>query len=223
MKILTENSTSSVADRRSPTKSGRPSKDRGAAVREKILEVAATLFSTKGYAESGIREIADMAGIRSSTVYYHFPSKEHVYEEIIRLAVDLIHGAVSDAVKALGPEATPRDCIEAAIAAHLTALHTNKPYTSTNAQSRIRLPDEANRSVQAIRKEYSDYWRILIKDAEDAGWLKPDVDARMLRSLIIGTLNLTIGWFDGKRGSLERLIANTVVVFSGIWAETHKP
>ena len=187
--------------------------------RQTIMREAAKLFSEKGFAESGLREIAEMAGIRASTIYYHFPSKEYIYEEIIRLAVDMTYAAVCAELAALPDEATPRIRIEAAITGHLRALHSNKPFTSTNAQSRMKLPEEVNAVIRPVRERYSQFWRGLLEQAESSGWLKYDLETRMLRPLILGTMNRTVGWFDPDQGPVDGLIRTTILTFSGIWAE----
>ena len=51
--------------------------------KQKIMEVAADLFAKKGYTETSVRELADAAGISSSALYYHFPSKNAVLELIL--------------------------------------------------------------------------------------------------------------------------------------------
>ena len=187
--------------------------------RETILREAAKLFSDKGFTESGLREIAEMAGIRASTIYYHFPSKESIYEEIIRLAVDTTYASVCAELAALPDGATPRMRVEAAITGHLRALHSNKPFTSTNAQSRMKLPEAVSAVIRPVRDRYSQFWRGLLEQAESAGWLKRDLDTRMLRPLILGTLNRTVGWFDPDQGSVDGLIRTTILTFSGIWAK----
>jgi TetR/AcrR family transcriptional regulator, cholesterol catabolism regulator len=191
--------------------------------REAILCVAAVLFSTKGFAESGLREIAENAGIRSSTVYYYFASKERIYEEIIRIAVDVTHAAVAEELAALPQQATPRMRVEAAIRGHLRALHSNIPFTSTNAQSRVKLPEAVNAVIRPLRDRYSDFWRKLLEEAQAAGWLKPGLQPRMLRPLILGTLNRTVGWFDSCQGPVQTLIDTTIVTFSGIWNDAPLP
>ncbi len=193
--------------------------ERTSSGRENILHEAATLFAAKGYAESGLREIAEMAGVRSATVYHHFASKEKIYEEIIRIALDAISAAVTAELLVLPLDATPRMRIEASIAGHLRALHTNKPFTSTNAHSRISLPQGVNLVVGPIREQYSDFWRAMLEEAKAAGSFKPGVDPKMLRPLILSTLNRTLGWFDPRKGSLETLTRTVVTMFSGIWHE----
>ncbi|MDR0570566.1 MAG: TetR/AcrR family transcriptional regulator [Clostridiales Family XIII bacterium] len=51
--------------------------------RDTIIDCALELFSMKGYAETSIRDIARMAGVRGSSIYSHFPSKQAILDEII--------------------------------------------------------------------------------------------------------------------------------------------
>jgi AcrR family transcriptional regulator len=51
--------------------------------RETILIAALKLFARKGYAGSPIREICQAAGITKPVLYYHFRSKEHLYQELM--------------------------------------------------------------------------------------------------------------------------------------------
>jgi AcrR family transcriptional regulator len=52
-----------------------------------ILEAAKKLFAQKGYSACSIREICDAAGITKPVLYYHFSSKEHLYQELM---VDMV-------------------------------------------------------------------------------------------------------------------------------------
>ena len=91
------------------------------------------------------------------------------------MAVDITSASVNAKLAQLPENATPRMRIEAAIEGHLIALHTNKPFTSTNAQSRMKLPAEVNAVIQPMRERYSDFWRGLIHEAAQAGDLQPDL------------------------------------------------
>jgi len=50
--------------------------------REKIIEAARKLFSEKGYDGVSMEDIAQASGVRKSLIYYYFPSKEILFEEI---------------------------------------------------------------------------------------------------------------------------------------------
>lgn len=51
--------------------------------RERILETAAGLFSTKGYLGASTREIARQAGVAEVTLFRHFSTKEKLLEEVL--------------------------------------------------------------------------------------------------------------------------------------------
>jgi AcrR family transcriptional regulator len=48
-----------------------------------ILNVAMELFAQKGYTGCSIREICQAAGVTKPVLYYHFRSKEHLYQELM--------------------------------------------------------------------------------------------------------------------------------------------
>ena len=48
--------------------------------KQKILMCAVELFSTKGYTETSVRDIAAAVGIKSASLYNHFLSKEDLLE-----------------------------------------------------------------------------------------------------------------------------------------------
>jgi AcrR family transcriptional regulator len=51
--------------------------------RDIILNVSMRLFAHKGYAGCSIREICQSAGVTKPVLYYHFRSKEHLYQELM--------------------------------------------------------------------------------------------------------------------------------------------
>lgn len=54
-------------------------------VREQILETANRLFYTQGYNLTGINQIIEEAGVAKASLYYHFPSKEDLCVEYLKM------------------------------------------------------------------------------------------------------------------------------------------
>lgn len=52
--------------------------------KESIRKAAAELFAEKGYAATSTREICARAGITKPVLYYHFGSKEELYESLVQ-------------------------------------------------------------------------------------------------------------------------------------------
>lgn len=56
--------------------------------KEKIFDVSLDLFSKKGYDSVSLREIADGVGIKKSSIYSHYPSKEAILIDIFEYFTD---------------------------------------------------------------------------------------------------------------------------------------
>src|SRR5947209_17027405 len=54
--------------------------DRGGGTRRQILDQAARLLRTNGYASTSLRDIAAATGMKAGSLYYHFASKEALAE-----------------------------------------------------------------------------------------------------------------------------------------------
>ena len=58
--------------------------------KEKIFEASLDLFSKKGYDSVSLREIADNVGIKKSSIYSHYSSKEAILMDIFEYLTNLI-------------------------------------------------------------------------------------------------------------------------------------
>lgn len=56
--------------------------------REKIREVALELFSTRGFDQTSLREIAERVGLTKASLYYHYPSKQALLTAIVAPLVE---------------------------------------------------------------------------------------------------------------------------------------
>jgi AcrR family transcriptional regulator len=61
----------------------RPQQKRSAKTRAAIAAAAAELFAHQGFAKTGVRDIADQAGVNQALVFYHFGNKGALYDEIL--------------------------------------------------------------------------------------------------------------------------------------------
>lgn len=71
---------------------GRPrleqSRRPGKTAREEILDAAAELFTSQGYASTSTRAIADAVGVRQASLYHHFATKDDILDALLAGTVD---------------------------------------------------------------------------------------------------------------------------------------
>src|SRR5690606_38542080 len=60
-----------------------PRRREGRTPRAEILDAAAELFTTQGYASTSTRGIADAVGIRQASLYHHFGAKDDILEALL--------------------------------------------------------------------------------------------------------------------------------------------
>jgi TetR/AcrR family transcriptional regulator len=72
--------------------------------RDKILDVAESLFARRGYAGIGLREVADASSLSKSALFHHFRSKEQLYHEVIlRVLLRIRERFAADAERSESP------------------------------------------------------------------------------------------------------------------------
>ncbi|HTC82461.1 MAG TPA: helix-turn-helix domain-containing protein, partial [Acidimicrobiia bacterium] len=98
--------------------------------RERLLDAAAKVFRDKGYAGARLADIAERAGMHTPGVYYYFPSKEDLVEEVLRTGVARAAAFVEERVAALPGGASALDRLRAAIEGHVLMVLEIGDYTS---------------------------------------------------------------------------------------------
>ena len=63
--------------------------------REKILDVSLEMFSQRGYSAVSIRDICKCVGIKESSVYYHFESKQNIFDELLNKFSEIAKGMMA--------------------------------------------------------------------------------------------------------------------------------
>jgi AcrR family transcriptional regulator len=67
--------------------------------REKILDVAESLFARRGYTGVGLREVALAAGLSKSSLFHHFRGKAPLYGEVLARVLTRIEERVSPVLR----------------------------------------------------------------------------------------------------------------------------
>ena len=169
--------------------------------RERILDAAFSTFAGRGYRDASMDDIASAAETSKGGVYFHFPTKESIFRELMRTTADKLVGKVERAV------AGEPDPIAQAEVAIRTVLVT---FAGHRTMARLLFLDVigAGRVFQAEANALHDRFAVLI-----AGYLEramaerviPAADTRIVSIAWFGALNEVVGrWLNAESpGRLE--------------------
>ena len=62
--------------------------------KRKIFEISMKLFAEKGYDATSIEEITATVGVAKGTLYYHFSSKEEIFNFLVEEGIKLLQNSV---------------------------------------------------------------------------------------------------------------------------------
>jgi AcrR family transcriptional regulator len=77
--------------------SARPRR-KGELTAERILDAAEDLFAERGYAGTTLRDVSAAVGLRTPSLYNHFPSKEALYAAVLERGIGPLLATLSEAV-----------------------------------------------------------------------------------------------------------------------------
>lgn len=112
--------------------------------RDAILAAAAELFSSNGYAATGVDQIGEAAGITGPGIYRHFGGKSQVLNEVITRRIEDLLAGVADVVDgALSPEEVLRglvhNIIDAVLADRAAWAVLTREHRHLDRSSRMKL------------------------------------------------------------------------------------
>jgi AcrR family transcriptional regulator len=146
--------------------------------RSRILDVADTVFTTKG-ASASTEEIAREAGVGIGTVFRHFPSKEDLLEAVFVARVRRL----ADEANALSTVEDPGAAFFAFFARVVDSAPTKLAFADALVDADVNAGSAAAEAGDALRQAVAE----LLSRAQQAGAVRDDVRMPEVYALLIGT------------------------------------
>lgn len=156
--------------------------------RARILQVARTVVAEQG-TQASLRDIARRAGVGLGTLYRHFPTRDELLEALLSQGFDRL------AAKAASLQTThaPDDALMEWLGDFTAGASA---YRGLAASMMATLEDE-NSSLHASCLVMRQAAARLLKNAQDAGHIRPDVDGTDLFALVSA-----VGWITDQAPSI---------------------
>jgi AcrR family transcriptional regulator len=158
---------------------------------DRIRDAAVRLFAARGYGATGIREIADDAGVTTAALYHHMGSKQDLLLTIMR---DAMHEMIASARRAIADADGPPEELAGIARAHVmyNGEHLLDAYVG---DAEIRSLDHPNRArIVKLRDGYEELWADVIARGVAAGDFHID-EQKLFRLAAIQMCNGVTYWY----------------------------
>jgi AcrR family transcriptional regulator len=190
---------------------------KSAVSQKRVLDAAARVFRDYGYAGATMRVIAEEAGLKAGSLYYHYQSKDALIGAVLDLGMNAAIEAMKAALAALPPEATGRQRLEAAFRTHVATIIANGDYSLATSRVYGQVPAATRAQHEKLRDHYGHIWRDILSTAQKRGEFRGDVNLTLARLLILGALNWTAEWFKPGNRSIDDVARGfAAIVMDGI-------
>ncbi len=170
----------------------------GLETRQRLIEAAMDVFSSKGFRNTTVAEICDLAGANVAAVNYHFGGKEQLYAAVWRHAFEEMEQAYPmDEARDLS--LSPRKRLHALIRTVLSRILRHGPQ-SRSGQLLLQELSQPNEAIDTVRHEVTQSARNCAFKimAELIGTNATDMQIRMCIMSVMHQV-LAIGFLGGRK------------------------
>ena len=182
--------------------------------RRKLMDGAAKLFRTQGFAATSTRDIAAAAGMHSGSPFYHFESKSALLYAVMSEGMTMAKQSQQQALDALPAQATPRERLHTLIRHHFEILlGPRSSFIPVMLYEWRSLTPAQRKGIARIKDSYEATWMPVLEALAQQGALQ--AEPGVARLFIFGALNWAVQWFSPKKGkSLDALTDEALALFT---------
>lgn len=186
--------------------------------KKQIYEVAARLFSEKGFAGTSVRDLATAVGLLPSSLYSHIRSKDQLLEEICM-------GCARDFIVSLDhileESNQPKIILSKLIELHINMALDNKASITVFNEEWRHLAAPQLEIFRALRKEYENKVTDVINNGIKSGEIK-SLDPRIVLNTILSSTRWVYNIEEKGHYSRKKLIADiTLILTRGLYLDQH--
>ncbi|KQW52933.1 TetR family transcriptional regulator [Nocardioides sp. Root1257] len=147
---------------------------------ERVQAAALALFAERGYHGTGIRQLADAAGLSSASLYHYMGTKEELLVAIMRGSLT----ELLDAAEAAATLADPQARLVALVELHVRT-HASAPERTRVVDDEVNaLSTAARDEVVGLRDRYEGLWQDTLDEGVATGAFEVGSTAVVRRALL---------------------------------------
>ncbi len=175
--------------------------DRSARRRERILDAAFSVFSQRGYRQAGVDEVGRQAETSKGGVYFHFPTKEALFLELLRTTADRLTGKVE---RSMAPYDDPIERADVALRTVLGVFAGHRTMARLFLIDAVGAGSEFQAELHRLHQRFAGIIASQLDDAVASGIIEP-IDTDIAGMAWFGALNeVVVRWLmSEQQGRLE--------------------
>ncbi len=166
--------------------------------KRKIFETSMNLFAKKGYEATSIEEITSVVGVAKGTLYYHFSSKDEIFNFLVEEGMKLLKNSILIKTSKVD---NAQDKLKAIILIQIKVLLKYEDFI-TILLSQIWGHEPRNIACKNYVFDYINIIEAIIQDGINNGELD-DVDPEVLASSIFGFTCSSLLYKIKSQGELD--------------------
>lgn len=185
--------------------------------RDAILRVAARLFRDRGFADTGMRDIAAAGDISAANLYHYFNGKDELLFYCQDRALDHMLAAVAMARRTVSSAA---ERLRVIFVAHVRTLLDDIEGATAHLQTES-LPPALRTALVRKRDRYEQALRRVITEGVRSNELV-DLDPAIVVRAMLGAMNWTVTWFRPDGADTADVVGDVIARFlvRGVAART---
>ena len=156
--------------------------------REKILATATRLFSTQGYANTSLSQVAKDAQVSKALIFWHFENKEKLFRTALQRTLEPYFINVVDDLEGLSEVDQIKRLIDQYYAFVSENLYSVKFVVSLLLRDE-KHPDDLIGHVNELHRVYRNLLADILDSGRQKGVFRPRIEPRMDAALIMTALH----------------------------------
>ena len=160
--------------------------------RAELVQVAARLFSERGYHGTSMQDLGQALGIQRGSLYAHIGSKEELLFDVVDEGAERFLARGEAALAAGG---TARDRLRSFLVGHVETATQHLEASTVFLNEWRYLSPNLRDLIQVKRDRYEGMARRIVEEGVAAAEFRADVDVRFAARLVLSAGNWTYTWY----------------------------
>ncbi len=172
---------------------------------KRIFHAAVDLFAARGFAATGIRQIAEVVGVTTATLYYYARTKDDLLLAIMQSGLSEL---LDEARAAVGKAVDPGERVRNLVGVHVRFGALNPSRAKVIDNEFQWLEGSYRAAIVALRDDYEALWSVAIEDGISSRIFWPRTPA-FARLALLEMCNGVAHWYrrDGSTSIAEIVAA----------------